>query len=207
MCVLLTGGCAATVYPQPNPMHPVAVYVADYGIHSSILMPTGNGRYVEYAFGDWNFAALNHCWPQDALGALLISFQSALGRRYVDVQPGQTEPHPVHPSPHRMQVVFVREERLEQVENELDARYARGGTPLHNSDNDTDYVRDDSEHYWVGNNCNHLTARCLEQMGCDVRGLVVLSKFDVAPIQKKLAAELASGKQTQPTMLSSRGSN
>ena len=206
-CVMLGGGCAATIYPQAHPIRPTAVYVADYGIHSSLLLPTGNGRYVEYAFGDWNFAALNHCGPQDALGALLISFQSTLGRRFVDVQPGQADPHPVHPSPHRMQVVYVPEDRVAQVVRELDDRYQRGGRALHNPENDTDYVRDDTEHYWVGNNCNHLTARCLEQMGCDVRGLVVLSKFDVAPVQKGVSSELAQQKPTSPTMLSSSGSN
>ena len=207
LSVFLAGGCAATVYPQAHPVRPTAVYVADYGIHSSLLLPTGNGRYVEYAFGDWNFAALNHCWPQDAVGALLISFQSALGRRYVDVQPGESDPHPVHPRPQHMQVVYVSQDRIEQVVRELDDRYQRGGHALHNPLNNTDYVRDDSEHYWVGNNCNHLTARCLEEMGCDVRGLVVLSKFDVAPIPKISGPELAREHATSPTMLSSSGSN
>jgi len=207
LCVFLAGGCAATVYPQAHPVRPTAIYVEDYGIHSSLLLPTGNGRYVEYAFGDWNFAALNHCGPQDALGALLVSFQSALGRRFVDVQAGQAAPHPMHPSPHRIQKVYVPQERVEQVLRELEARYQRGGKALHNPDNDTDYVRDDTEHYWVGNNCNHLTARCLEQMGCDVRGWVVLSRFDVAPVQQRLNAELAREKPTAPAMLSSTGSN
>ena len=204
---LMTGGCAATVYPQPRPAHPTAVYVEDYGIHSSLLLPTGNGRYVEYAFGDWGFAALNHCMPQDALGALLISFQSALGRRFVDLQPGQAQPHPVHPTPLRIQVVYVPQERVEQVVRELDERYQRGGIPVHNPDNDTDYVKDDTEHYWVGNNCNHLTARCLEEMGCGVKGLVVLSKFQIVPVQKGIEPELARNKVPAPTMLSNAGTN
>lgn len=207
VAALLTGGCATAVYPQPAPPHPQAVYVADYGIHSSLLLPTGEGRYVEYAFGDWGFAALNHCLPQDALGALLVSFQAALGRRYVDLQPGQTEPHPVHPAPHRVQVVYVPQERVERVVRELADRYRRGGPPVHNPENDTDYVKDDSEHYWVGNNCNHLTARCLEEMGCDVRGFVVLSKFKVVPVQKGLDVELARKTLIAPPMLSDTGSN
>ena len=206
--MLLMGGCAATVYPQAKPLRPTAVYVADYGIHSSVLLPTDTGRYVEYAFGDWNFAALNHCWPQDAVGALLISFQSTLGRRFVDLQPGQSEPHPVHPTPYRLQVVYASQDRVERVVHELDDRYQRGGKPVHNPDNDTDYVKDDTEHYWIANNCNHLTARCLREMGCDVRGLTVLSKFDVAPVQKELGAELARDRSTSPPMmLSSGGTN
>lgn len=182
LLLAFVGGCATNVYPQAKPIRPVAVYVADYGIHSSLLLPAGDGRYVEYAFGDWNFAALNHCWPQDALGALLISFQSALGRRYITVAPGQTEPSPVHPSPHKIQVVYASRAAVEHVVKELDARYRRDMSVVRrNPDNGMDYVKD-NEHYSVLNNCNHLTARCLREMGCDVRGLVVLSTFSVMPV-------------------------
>lgn len=176
------GGCATNVFPQTKPIRPVAVYVADYGIHSSLLLPVGDRRYVEYAFGDWNFAALNHCWPQDALGALLISFQSALGRRYITVEPGKTEPWPVHPSPHKVQVVYASEAQVERVVKELDGRFNRDThVVLHNPENDMDFVKD-TEHYSILNNCNHLTARCLRELGCDVRGLVVLSTFSVHPV-------------------------
>ena len=176
------GGCATNVYPQAKPVRPVAVYVADYGIHSSLLLPDGEQRYVEYAFGDWNFAALNHCWPNDALGALLISFQSTLGRRFVAMEPWQVEPWPTRPSPHNIQVVYASQAEVERVVKELDDRYRRHTrVVLHNSDNGMDYVKDD-EHYSLLNNCNHLTARCLREMGCDVRGLAVLSTFSVKPI-------------------------
>ena len=203
--VLLTlslGGCGAAVYPSPNPVHPTAVYVADYGIHSSLLMPSGDGRFVEYAFGDWNFAALNHCWPQDALGALLISFQSTLGRRMIALAPGETEPHPVHPAPHRVQVLYASQKDVMRVVAEMDARYHRDArVVMHNPDNDMDYVKD-SEHYCVANNCNHLTARCLREMGCRVRGLIVLSGFSVEPAKGgavELPIRTASTPSTQPS--------
>lgn len=189
MLLFLAGGCAATVYPRPQPAQPTAVYLADYGIHSSLLLPVAERRYVEYAYGDWNFAALNHCWPQDALGALLISFQSALGRRFIDVPPGQAEPHPVHPVPHRIQVVYASQADVERLVRELDQRYCRDRSDCrHNPENNMDYVKD-NQHYWIAHNCNHLTAQCLRELGCDVRGLVVLSGFDVAPVQKRMLIE------------------
>lgn len=203
-------GCAASVYPQSNPVTPTAVYVADYGIHSSLILPNGDGRYVEYAFGDWNFAALNHCWPNDALGALLISFQSTLGRRFITLSPGEIEPHPVHPPPHQMQVVYASREEVMRVVREMDARYNRDtSVVMHNPDNDMDYVKD-SEHYWVANNCNHLTARCLREMGCDVRGFVMLSKFAVAPtkivqpVQQDVARAPVRDESTSATLSSAR---
>ena len=58
--------------PQQSLKEPVTVYVADYGVHSSLLLPTGDGRFVEYAFGDWGYAAQNHCLPQDAVGAGVV---------------------------------------------------------------------------------------------------------------------------------------
>ena len=200
MFLLLAGGCGATVYPTSHPRQPVRVYVADYGIHSSLLLPTGEHRYVEYAFGDWNFAALNHTWPQDVVGALLISFQSALGRRYIDVAPGEIEPHPVHPSPHHLQLLYAPRERVEVVVREMDKRYRRDGTEVrYNPDNLMEYVKD-SEHYSAINNCNQLTARCLREMGCEVRGLALLSIFHVVPAQTPI------GPQTPAQTIETAGS-
>jgi hypothetical protein len=203
MMLLIASGCTTAVYqPQQALAHPTTVYIADYGIHSSLLMPTGNGRYVEYAFGDWNFAALNHCWPNDALGALLVSFQSALGRRFVDVHPGQTVPHPCHPMPHRIQAVQASEAEVAMVVKELDERYHRDDkVVMFNPDNNMTYVKD-SEHYSVANNCNNLTARCLREMGCEVHGWVVLSTFRVMPTEvEKVAAPVrtAAAPATMPT--------
>ncbi|HXE55364.1 MAG TPA: hypothetical protein VN541_20235 [Tepidisphaeraceae bacterium] len=181
------GGCAA-VYPQQQPKNPTAVYLADYGVHSSLMLPTDDGRYVEYAFGDWNYAAMNHCWPNDALGALLVSTHSTLGRRYLDVLPGQTVPHPVHYVPRHLTVIYASREAVRRVVDEMNARWRRDCTTVqHNPENDMDYVPD-SEHYWIANNCNHLTARCLQEMGCDIWGLVVVSNFWVEP-QKAVAPE------------------
>ena len=207
LLLVWAGGCAATVSSRPPavgaPM--TAVYIADYGIHSSVLMPTGDRRrYVEYAFGDWNFAALNHCWPQDVLGALLVSFQSALGRRYIDAPPDGQAPRPVHPSPHSIQAVYASATDVARVVREMDDRYRRHADDRrHNPENDMDYVRDD-EHYSFANNCNHLTARCLREMGCDIRGFVVLSHFYVEPPPKRTAIEPiktagANGAATMPS--------
>ena len=35
------------------------------------------------------------------------------------------------------------------------------------------------DRYSVGNNCNHLTAKTLRQLGCDVSGVIVWSNFKV----------------------------
>src|SRR5437016_2299558 len=73
--LLGAGGCMTMVTPPTHPQHPVQVFLTDQLIHSSVLLPTDDGRYIEYAFGDWNYAALNHCWPHDAIGAMFFSGQ------------------------------------------------------------------------------------------------------------------------------------
>ncbi|HEY8750172.1 MAG TPA: hypothetical protein VIM11_19465 [Tepidisphaeraceae bacterium] len=191
MLVLWAGGCAS-VYPQAHPAQPVAVYLADYGIHSSLIIPNGDGRFVEYAYGDWNYAALNHDWPNDALGALLISFKSTLGRRFIEPAPGETAPHPLHPAPKTLQLVYNPREGVERVRNELDERYRRDATiVVHNPENDMDFVPDHM-HYSFWNNCNDLTAHCLRGMGCEIRGVVGFSKFFVAKNQPDVVPETDS---------------
>ncbi len=176
---MFLGGCAATVIPQQPAVEPVPVYLADYGIHSSLFLPTPDGRYVEYAFGDWGYAAENKNWPHDALGALLISFQSALGRRYYDVKPGMDRPVPDR-KPNTMARIECERAAVNRVLARLDARYRAGvGKRVRNPENGIVYVKD-SERYSIANNCNHLTARALQELGCEVRGLVVGSAFTVA---------------------------
>ena len=196
-------GCVS-VYPQKVAVVPTDVYVTDYGIHSSVIIPNGDGRYVEYAFGDWNYAALNHDWPNDAFGALVISFQSGLGRRFLETNPADLKPVLMHPEPERVQVVHASREAVEGVRNELDERYRRDLTKtkkvVHNPENNMDFVRDD-EHYSFYNNCNDLTARCLRKMGCELVGVVGFSKFHVVPIRQQFVEEpgLASQKGSMPT--------
>src|SRR5437763_2604598 len=39
-------GCGGTIVPPASPAHPVTVYVADYGRHSTLIMPTDDGGMV-----------------------------------------------------------------------------------------------------------------------------------------------------------------
>jgi len=192
MLAVGAAGCVS-VYPQKVAVVPTAVYITDYGIHSSLIIPNGDGRYVEYAFGDWYYAALNHDWPNDAVGALLISFKSGLGRRFIEADPTDLTPHPSPPAPERMQVIHISRESVENVRREMDDRYQRdlakaSWKVIHNPENDMDYVPD-NEHYSFYNNCNDLTARCLRQMGCELVGVVGFSKFQVVNVKQQFVNE------------------
>ena len=176
------GGCATTVIPQKVPVDPVAVYVADYGVHSSLLLPLTDAQsdrqYVEYCFGDWGYAVENRCWPEDAMGALLLSNQSAFGRRYVDIAIGEEAPRPTSP-PKRVMRIYASKLDVQRLERKLDERWERAAqTAVHNPDNDVDYVKD-TEHYSFLHNCNDLTAKSLRELGCEIHGLVGTSDFKI----------------------------
>jgi hypothetical protein len=82
---------------------------------------------------------------------------------------------------------------------ELDRRYRKNatGSEVHNPITDNVFVRD-NERYSIVNNCNHMTARMLRQLGCDVRGNTATSKFIVVGKQElpETAARNATYVQT-----------
>ncbi|HCF27732.1 MAG TPA: hypothetical protein DEV81_11175 [Cyanobacteria bacterium UBA11049] len=81
-CILLTWVSSPTVIvPPANPTNSVTAYVIDQGYHSSLLLPDRESGYIQYAYGDWNYFALNQQGWSDAAAALLIPTQGTLGRR------------------------------------------------------------------------------------------------------------------------------
>lgn len=182
-CLTGAGGCT-TVTPPPRPADPVTVYLCDYGVHSSLLLPTNEGRFVEYAWGDWGYSAKNSVGPHDALGALFLSGSSAFGRRYHDAYQGKP-PAVLHNGPDQTATVWPIEaprERVSALVRDLDERYAEGaagGRTLFNPINEVTYVRD-RRHYSIFNNCNHFTNACLERLGCRIGGFTAYANFAVS---------------------------
>jgi hypothetical protein len=194
----LATGCGATVHPPAHVADPVPVYVADYGVHSTLMLPVAgpnDGRYVEYAFGDWGYCAANRGAPQDAVGALLASWGSALGRRYMVLTPGNDYPLPRVSLPKSAFAVTVSRARAECVLKKLDARWEKHAkTAVHVGSNDVTYVKDPAP-YGLFSSCNRFTADTLMELGCEVDGPAVSSNFNRgAPRQ---AAAVPANKETQ----------
>ena len=180
--VSLGGGGCASVRQTAELTDPVPVYIGDYGVHSSLFLPTTDDRFVEYASGDWGYAVENRNAPQDAIGALTVSRGAAFGRQYHDPAPGDRgRPNPVH-KPFTLRRVYCDRADVYALVDKLDVRYERlaerHGAPVVNPETGVAWVRDDAG-YSIANNCNHLTARSLEELGCRVTGVVVWSKFSV----------------------------
>jgi hypothetical protein len=178
--MLLSGGCGSVTPPTTPPKDPVHVYLTDYGIHSSVILPLDDdGLYVEYAFGDYGYAALNRDGPLDAIGALFWSFKSGFGRQFTRVAPGDDAPTLVY-APTKLTRLVAERAAVRQVLADLDRRYnANDGDVVHNEVTQIDW-KVDRERYGAFNNCNQLTAHQLKMLGYDVRGLPLFSAFHVS---------------------------
>jgi hypothetical protein len=180
------GGCAAVVHPPATLVDPVPVYLAQYHVHSTVLFPS-EGRFIDYSFGDWNYAALHHRFINDAIGALTVSGESTLERRVVDADRQTGEPL-LRDKPDLVIRLYANRQAVEQRFAELTERFQRD-LVLHRDDGVMTYgdqaevfVKDD-QHYSLMNNCNGMTAETLRALGFRVDGPIMSSRFHLCAPQ------------------------
>src|SRR3954462_3936821 len=176
--VAFIGGCATRIVPPPAPNNPVAVYVTDYGRHSSILLPMGDGHLMEYSYGDWEFYALNKYKWYIGATKLILSDGSGLGRRILP-NPGDDAALQKMLNSKRLLRVEIEQNKVMDLLSELDQRFsAKIETMVYNNYTHGYFVKDES-HYWLFHTCNAMTAQWLEKLGCRVSGWAVISNFEV----------------------------
>jgi hypothetical protein len=175
-CVILTG-CGTVVTPPVNPTNPQVIYLCDYGIHSSLLLPVGNKKYVEFLYGDWNWAALGHNSPLDAVGALFFSQQSTLGRRYILQANNEAMPTPLD-GPKSEMPIIVNGDDCDLLVRKLMLRWDGHRQTAITTGSTLSYVKD-TQPYSITHDCNHLTTECLRAMGCKVEGDPFWSNYKV----------------------------
>jgi|GEM_PF-2524954 len=174
-----TVGCTTTVTPPAHLKEPVTVFLTDQTIHSSVLLPVGDGKYMEYAKGDWNYAARNNHWPWDVVVALFFSPQGALGRRVIKFDPAHPDKTPeLNGKPNPMQ---VEKADVDKLLVDLDTRYMKGDEPTENPDNKFVFRRV-SEGYSLFDNCNTLTKRSLLTLNCKVQSRSFFAMYHVEAV-------------------------
>jgi hypothetical protein len=179
-CLILTvAGCATAVRPPADPKDPVVVVLIDYGHHSGVILPEPGGAWVEYAFGEWDYFALNKTDLCTGMIALGCPNQGTLGRRVhpkADVRDLMDGVRAEERFP-----LTVSRERSEALRGRLEERFQRRiDTKVYNPVHQLTFVKDD-ETYICWNNCNHVTAAWLEELGCEVSGWACFSDFCVEP--------------------------
>lgn len=186
----LAGGCATVVEPPPEPPDAVSAFLVDYGHHSGIVLPVGDGRgLMEYSYGERGWFALNRENPLQAFGTLVMSCPGSFARRPLS--------GPATAANVRDQVVAeglweLRVDRAacESLAADLDRRWRdREATAAFNPATGLLHVDDRRTYHLLGHNCNHELADWLRRLGCRVRSFSVTADFRVTePPQAVTAA-------------------
>lgn len=163
-------GCANTVIPPAEPERPAIAFLLDHGGSSSLVLEREDNSITRYSYGHWDWYVENRKGPVRGTGALLGSGTAGLGRRHL--------PGPANLDSVRQQVAVPihdawRFEVRAVNAGELHARFEalfeeRADSLTDNPLYDLEFVPH-PEPYGFGNNSNHMTARWLRALGCEVR--------------------------------------
>lgn len=170
-------GCGMTVYGPDDVVDPVSVFVADHGVHSSLLLPREDGRIAQFAYSQWHWAALDQDdWFRSPF-ALVIPNTGTLGWRDFegpcDFACVEDRLHKLGRHPPLDALYEVRVERAEaaKVLAELDGRFtSQSEGKVFNEKRGMWWVRD-STTYSIAHTCNQEVAGWLCEMGCRVTGM------------------------------------
>lgn len=175
----LATGCA-TIVPPTNPPQPVGIYLANYGKHSSVLLPTPQGHFNEYAYGDFGWFAENRTTALDVPRALFFSTSPTIGRRQLIADDNADAVSQATRSYNAVRIEVPRE-NVDRLIAKLDAEYfAKLDTVTFNPLTGLWYVCA-GRHYSALHNCNIVVADWLKATGCRINGWALLSGFKVDP--------------------------
>ncbi|MEM8832351.1 MAG: DUF2459 domain-containing protein [Cyanobacteria bacterium P01_G01_bin.19] len=174
--VAIAIGSPTTIVAPINPADPTTVYIADFGYHGKLILPTHKDELLQYAYGDWNYFALNRQNWNNALAALLIPTQGTLGRRkFKDLTELQQSL-----GLDWQNILFsleVPRNRVLSLEKSLDTRFNQKlNTSVFNPHFGLTFVKDERD-YTLWHNSNHELISWFENLGCQVRGFRTLPNF------------------------------
>jgi hypothetical protein len=175
LLALSAGGCAMRIEPPGHVVQPATLYVLDYGMHSSVVLPCADG-FVEFAYGHYDWFALNHDRWYHVPGVVLQPGRGTLGTRTLAAGENREPALPAVENAYPLVVEAARCERLrEQLTSEFNTH---AGEAI---DNPTIGLRmtPHPRLYWHHYNCNTAVAQWLEQAGCRVTGWRQAAEFRV----------------------------
>lgn len=177
----LLASCTMTVRPPATVENPETVVLLSHGRSSSLVLPFSDTEAVRYAFGDWRFYALGEKGVDDASKALFLPTPAALGRQ---VTPRGSEPDlglAAHVGIGWDEAFPIQVERtkVDALLARLEALFQSGiESSLFNPSPNLVFVRP-AERYSIVNNSNQKVAKWLEELGAEVRGVRLLSRWRV----------------------------
>lgn len=176
----LGASCRATLTPPAAPADPVSVFLLDHGRHSSLVLPREGGGSVRYSYGDWRYYALRRQGLGESAAAVLWPSRAGLGRRELKGEASASElRRTVRVGMEELFELRVERSAALDLERELEALFAaRLAQRVTNTEYDLEFVPH-PERYHLLRNSNHMVARWLRRLGCDVAGPTILSAWRV----------------------------
>jgi hypothetical protein len=175
--LFLHGGCTTTLIPPRDVADPVVAYLTDYGRHASLILPRGGG-YTEYAFGQWEWFAQGKTGMLRGPLVLMLPGQSTLGRRSFGAIGSAAEASACADGA-AAQAIILERERVEALTKKLDARFEAQRESRIEGPGGMEFVKD-ARPYVMLHNSNGVTADWLRELGMEVRGWAVFSRFRVS---------------------------
>lgn len=168
----------AIIIPPAKPALPVTVYVMEQGFHARLVLPLPGNGLIQYAYGDWQYFALNQQSFTSGLRALFLPTQGALGRRiYEDVATLQQTVEETQGS--TLLSLEVPGEKASQLLQSLGDRFQqKQDTQIYNPLTQMFFVQDE-QNYIVLHNSNHELVNWLQDLDCQVKGFVLWADFEV----------------------------
>lgn len=178
--VLLMTGCAATVTCTFPEEPTTTAYLFDHGRHSSLALPTPEGRLVRYSYGDRRWYLEMDTGLRQGAAALLLRTPAVLGRRELHLQTGAEDVTiAVRVSVEQVYPLRVDADRAAALQRELDDLFFSGSDARrYNDAYDLEFVPHPRDYTgWF--NSNHMVAAWVEESGCQVRGTPMFSRWRV----------------------------
>ncbi|WP_414573744.1 DUF2459 domain-containing protein [Nostoc sp. CCY 9925] len=165
------------IIPPTDTEQAIAVYVLDFYWHSELVLPNSKGGLIVYAYGDWNYFALNKQDFHNGLAALFIPTKGALGRRKFSNIDQLREM--VAKKNAKLLSFEVAQTKAMQLVKSLDKRFMKNiDTLIENDLIGLTFVQEEQK-YTILHNSNHELVAWLKDLECQVNGLVMWANFRV----------------------------
>lgn len=181
LAALLSVSCATVIRPPADPSVPETVLLVTHGRSSSLILRGDEGDAARWAYGDWRYYALGRKGSSDALAALLRPTRAALGRQTIAGAP-ESAADLVARLGIGIDGVFpieVSREAVARLDERLQALFAAHlETLLYNPEPRLEFV-EHPRRYSLFSNSNGRVAAWLRELGCEVSGMPLLSKWRI----------------------------
>ncbi len=182
--VTALAGCSTLLIPSASLSDPVEIFIVDHGRTTSLVIPASRGGLLRYAYGDWNYYALQRTDPFHGAAALLWPTRGALGRASLGGKADLANVQRLLPGAYTVRAVCVERAHVHAFEARMEDLYAEHrATEVENRAYGLSFVHHPRAYTYFWNS-NHAVASWLREMGVRTRGPSFRAVWRVSPAHR-----------------------